>query len=286
MVLRPIFHSKTSASVQRCPECDTQIAFESINMQEGVAACTACRKLLRLSELNWSDRTRQQVLEKPPAGCSVSTWGQSLILTVSNRSISTFVGTLFACLFWNSIVSVFLTIAFAGLWANLIGPVPAWLPVPGGLQQGKPVMNEEPMSLGMTLFLCLFLLPFVLIGVGLFVGAFFALFGRVKVVIDQMDSYVTSGAGLLSWKRRFDAKSIQAVRYKNSKGDGESPPKTTIELIGESTIELGGSLPDDRSRWLAVNLQTIFSKEARIDDLKLPRDYPDLSWLSSTRNRN
>jgi len=285
MIMRQLRNVVLGSSVQRCPECDAQIGFDSINMKEGVAACTACRKLFRISELNWSYRSREEVLEKTPMGCSLVPWGQSLILHVSNRSIPTFLGLLFACLFWNGIVSVFVSIAVAGLWANLIGPIPNWLPVPGGMQQGKPVMNDEPMNLGMTLFLCLFMLPFVVIGIGLLVGALMAIFGRVRVVIDQVDSYVSSGMGLLSWKQRFDASSIEAVRYYNNRGDGESAARTSIQLIGDRTIEFGSALPEDRRQWLAVNLQAIFAQEDQSLSNRLPRDYPIPSWLESAKNR-
>ena len=283
MIIRQLKNAIAGSTVQRCPECDAEIGFESINMTEGVAACNSCRKLFKLSELNWSHRSREEILAKNPLGCSVAPWGQSLILNVSNRSIPTFLGLLFACLFWNGIVSVFVSIAVAGLWANIVGPIPEWLPVPGGVQEGKPVMNDLPMPLGMTLFLCLFLVPFVAIGTGILAGAIMALFGRVKVVIDQVDSYVSSGVGFLSWKQRFDATNIQAVRFYNSRGDAESAGKTSIQLIGDRTIEFGSMLPEDRRQWLAVNLQEIFSGGSNSGNGRLSRDYPIPSWLDARR---
>lgn len=273
MVLKKLGEALFGKSNQRCPECDAPIEFESINMQEGMAACNACRKLFKLSELNWSHRSREEILAKKPWGCSMTPWGQGLILTASTRSLPTFLGTLFACVFWNGIVSVFLSLAVAGLWANLVGPLPDWMPIPGGIREGKPVMNDAPMPLGMTLFLCLFLVPFVLIGTGLFFGALMALLGRVKVLIDQDDSFVSTGIGPLAWKRRFDAASIQAVRFFNTRGDAESAGKSTIQLIGDKQIEFGSTLPAERREWLAVNLQEIFTPKDG-DDSSRGRSFP------------
>ena len=279
MVFKKIAEALSGSSVQRCPQCDHPIAYESINIKEGVACCDPCRKLFRLSELNWSHRSREEVLAKTPLGCSKVRWGQSLTLTASARSIPTFIGLSFACLFWNGIISVFLSIALAGLWANLIGPIPAWFPLPGGVQQqGRPVMNDAPMNLGTTLFLCLFLIPFITVGAGLFFGAILSLLGRVKVVIDQLDSYVSTGIGLLSWKKRFDPMSIDSVRFSKSSGDGESAPKTSIQLIGEETIEFGSTLPSHRRQWLAASLQEIFSPK---DTSKDSRPI----WLESATSR-
>jgi hypothetical protein len=259
MVLKKIAEAFSGSSIQRCPQCDHPIAYESINIKEGVACCDPCRKLFRLSELNWSHRSREEVLAKTPLGCSKVEWGQSLTLTASARSIPTFIGLSFACLFCNGILSVFLSIAIAGLWANLVGPIPGWFPMPGGVRQGRPIMNDAPMNLGTTLFLCLFLIPFVTVGTGLVLGAMFSLLGRVKVVIDQVESYVSTGIGFLSWKNRFDPMGIDSVKFSNSSGDGESAPKSSIQLVGEDTIEFGSTLPSHRRQWLAACLQEIFS---------------------------
>jgi uncharacterized paraquat-inducible protein A len=84
MVLKKIAEALSGSSVQRCPQCDHPIAYESINIKEGVACCDPCRKLFRLSELNWSHRSREEVLAQTPLGCSKVEWGQSLTLIDSN----------------------------------------------------------------------------------------------------------------------------------------------------------------------------------------------------------
>jgi len=279
------------SSQRRCPQCDAEIPFEAINIQEGMASCNACENLFRISELNWSHLSREDVLAKTPWGCSLVPWGQSLILNASTRSIPAAIGLTFFCLFWNGIVSVFASHAIAGLWANLIGPLPNWLPIAGGIQQGKPVMNGAPMPLGTTLGLCLFLIPFVTIGTGLLIGAMLTVFGRVRVVIDQMDSYVSTGIGFLTWKRRFDPMTIQSVRYFNTRGDAESGPKSSIQLVGDQTIDFASMVPTHRRQWLAAHLQEIFGTDRSLKNSagrrgSKDRDYSSIGWLDARNHRS
>jgi hypothetical protein len=106
----------------------------------------------------------------------------------------------------------------------------------------------------------------------------FSLLGRVKVVIDQVESYVSTGIGFLSWKNRFDPMGIDSVKFSNSSGDGESAPKSSIQLVGEDTIEFGSTLPSHRRQWLAASLQEIFSPKDTSKDSRP-------SWLKSTTGR-
>lgn len=258
------FFSQESA--QRCPGCDTPISFESINVQEGVAVCTNCRRLYRLSELSWTSKSREEVLAEPPKGCSVEVEGrgledraQRMVLTASMHSYPGFFGLAGVTLFWNSIVSVFLSLVLAGLWANLIAPLPAGMPIPGGVRQGRPIVNDKPMELGETLFLCLFLVPFVLVGAGFLIATLIALAGRVQVVIDGAGSSVSTGVGWFKWTQRFDAEKVESVRYSNSNfGDAERT-QSAIELYGVNPVKFGGMLPENRREWLCAMLQQYFN---------------------------
>lgn len=256
----------SNESSQRCPGCDTPISFESINVQEGVAVCTNCRRLYRLSELSWTNKSRQEVLAEPPRGCSVEVDGrgiedraQRMVLTASMHSYPGFFGLAGMMLFWNSIVSVFLSLALAGLWANLIAPLPAGMPLPGGIRQGRPIVNDKPMELGETLFLCLFLVPFVLIGTGFLIATLMALAGKVQVVIDGAESSVSTGVGRLRWTEKFDADKVESVRYSGPNfGDAERT-QSAIELYGVNPVKFGGMLPENRREWLCAMLQQYFN---------------------------
>ena len=145
----------TPTSTQLCPTCDNEISPGQINITEGVALCDACGELTRLSQLNYSGITISEAIESPPEGATISSSHNSLQISITLFSLSGFLGSLAITLFWNGIVSVFLSVAAAGIYYNLIGPVPDWFPTMA-LENGAPNVNDEPMGPGMTVFMCLF----------------------------------------------------------------------------------------------------------------------------------
>jgi hypothetical protein len=242
--------------LQRCPDCDESLAPDAINVREGVALCPKCGKLSRLSELNCTDRPLEEILSQPPTGCSIVALGRGVVARASFRSLTGFLLPAGLALFWNSIVSIFVLIAIAGLYTNLIGPLPAWFPAPG-LKDGKPEMNGEPMGLGMTLFLCVFLIPFVTVGIGMIGVALLNLIGKVEVVIDELDSYVATCAGGFRWIRRFDPYRVRAVSFGTTAWQSEGGPNRLIELSADRTIRFGSLLQADRMEWLRVVLKEL-----------------------------
>ena len=171
---------------------------------------------------------------------------------------------------------MFVLIAIAGLYANLIGPLPQWFPAPG-LKDGKPEMNGGPMNLGMTWFLCIFLIPFVAIGIGMAGAALLNLLGKVEVFIDEFDSYVATGVPFLKWKKRFDPREVMAVEFgaRAWQSDGES--NRLIEMTADRSVKFGSMLQSDRLEWLRAVLREIFlssNADSRLSNV------PALLWLS------
>lgn len=238
-----------------------------------------CGRLSRLSELNYGQRPIHEILSKPPGGCSIQPVGPGVVATASLRSLPGFLGCAAFALFWNGVVSVFVLIAIAGLYANLIGPIPDWFPAPE-LNQGKPAMNGEPMELGMTLFLCVFLIPFITVGAGMTAAALVNLVGKVEVVIDELDSWVATGIGFLKWKRQFDPRAVHSITYGTSAWQSDGNTCRVIELTADRTIKFGSMLPSERLEWLKTVL----------NELLLPGDrnpnrstLPHISWISEQR---
>lgn len=255
------FNFKSGAQTYRCPECDEEIGRASVNIKEGFALCMACSNLARLSELNFNDRPFEDVLNNPPPGCSLETQAQTLVARASLRSMVGFLPLAGFALFWNGIVSIFVMLAVAGLYANLIGPLPAGLPVIGDLKDGKPIMNDAPMGLGATLGLCLFLVPFVVIGFGTAGGALLNLIGKYQAVISDDESYIGLGVGFIQWKRRFDPQEVTSVRYGKAAIKSEGNNTRQIEMQADRTIKFGGLLREDRRDWLmAVLRKTLVNK--------------------------
>ena len=236
---------------QRCPECDAAIDKEAINITEGVALCSTCGALTRLGELVFRDRSIEELLKNPPANCSLEEQVGHCVATVSTRSIGGFLMWLCISLFWNGIVSVFAVLALGGLWANLVGPLPNWFPA---VENGHPQMNEHPISLGETLFLCLFLTPFVLVGTGMIFTAAMNLWGKVEVVIDQFDSYVTSGVGPFKLKRRFVSSEVTSVSLGLTRWTSDDRRKPIIIIDSNRQIRFGSILTELQVHWLKATI--------------------------------
>lgn len=260
---------------QLCPECDEPISADDVNLKEGVALCPGCGKLFRLSELNLGGRPSQEILQEAPSGCDVSHDGDEVVVTASLRSLPTFLVTLFACLFWNGIVSVFLLVAIAGLWFNFIGPLPAWFPAPGS-KDGVPIMNDDTMGLGMTLFLCVFLTPFVVIGTILIGVTLLSLAGRVQVVLQREKSYAATGIAFMRFTKRFDPNQVQSVDLGITRWQSEGEHRPLIEIKSDRIIKFGSMLSTERMEWMrAVLAVLLLNKNSPIAPAYLPR----LSWI-------
>ncbi|NJL58661.1 MAG: hypothetical protein HC887_02440 [Desulfobacteraceae bacterium] len=260
-----------------CPVCDVIISSESINIKEGVALCESCGQLSKLSELNFSGVSVEETLSNYPVGCRLVTDSDKIALTASLYSLGGFWVSLAAALFWNGIVSIFLSIAAAGIYYNTIGPIPDWFPA-AGIENGAPIMNDEIMGLGMTIFLCIFLIPFVVLGCGLFISAALNLLGQTKVIVDRYESYVSTGISFFAWKSRFDPTKVKSIKFVRSKFGQEGEEKNVIEILSTETVRFGDFLREDQKEWFALILKEVIlnSKHRKHKD-KLKY----LSWIKN-----
>lgn len=239
-----------------CPACGEAIATKAINIAEGVALCGSCGQLSKLSEVVSDQRPRKEILDTPPSGCSVYNFGQEILIYASLKSIPGFLGTLFFALFWNGIVSIFVLIALAGLYNNLIGPLPAWFPAPDG----------GDMPLGMTLFLCVFLIPFVTIGTGVFFACLLNLFGRIEVTVGRTEAAIRTGFGFVNWTRRFDPTVVHRVEHGLTSWRQNDERKALIQIEANKTIKFGTMLTTARREWMHAVLYKLFlEKDSRSD---------------------
>ena len=276
MAIQDLFAFTKGSPSQRCPSCDEPLSADCINIKEGVALCPGCQNLIRLSEVNFSNRSIEEIVKKPAYGCSLDQTGHGVVITASLRSIGGFIASAGFALIWNSIVSIFLLLTAAGLYSNLIGPLPVWFPAPG-LVDGKPQINGGPMGLSEALFLCVFLTPFVIVGIGTAGAALVCLLGKVEVVIEEHDSYVATGVGVMKWKTRFDPHQIGEVKFTTSDCQSDGDSSRSIEITADRAVRFGSSLPPERKKWVWAVLK-ILSRNASGAHPHLP-GFPELSWL-------
>ena len=115
-------------SMPRCPACAGEIPVDDVNVSEGVALCRACGKLHRLSGLVEEVAPDTALLDNPPAGCRAFEDGYGSVVRASCRTVPGAIGTLFACCFWNGILSIFLVDMAGSVYRHAVGPLPHWFP--------------------------------------------------------------------------------------------------------------------------------------------------------------
>ena len=232
-----------------CPACDAPLSSEDINIAEGVALCPSCGKLARLSDLIEYERPSKEVINDPPPGCSMVNQFDAMVIRVSLRSFSGFLGALFVCLFWNGITGIFVLIALAGLYTNIVGPLPAWFPAPD---------FDDQMGLGMSLFLCLFLTPFVLIGLAMLGAVLLAMAGSLLVRVGGDWATVKTGVGPIGYTRRFDPRKVQRVSTGRTKWKSNDQTKPLIEIEADRTVRFAAGLEEAKRDWLIAVLRRLF----------------------------
>lgn len=233
-----------------CPSCDAVLTSEAINIEQGVALCPSCGKLSRLSEVIAYERPSEEIVNDPPAGCTVYNGMNATLIRVSLRSLAGFFGALFVCLFWNGITGVFVLIAAAGLYTNVIGPPPAWFPAP---------TMDAPMDLGATLFLCIFLIPFVTIGTIMIGAALLCAMGSTAVSIGRDDAWVRTGVGPIGIKRRFDPRAWRSVNVGKAKWQSNDQHKELIQIEADKTIRFASVMSEAKRDWLIAVLRRLFN---------------------------
>ena len=234
-----------------CPGCGGPVPTTAMNISEGVALCSNCGELSRLSDIVETKTPRDEILAHRPPGCQLIDRGLGTVVYCSSRSWTSFFGAAAAGLFWNGIVSVFVMFAIAGLYSNFIGPVPDWMPAPE--------MNEKPMTLGMTIFLCVFLMPFVVIGTFLVLAAIYSLVGKVEVQVSDNEAKVKTGIGFVTWNRKFDPTEVRRVLIRTGPSKMNSEYEETRVVIEgkQKKIECGAQLSTERREWLKAVLHVL-----------------------------
>lgn len=150
-------------------------------------------------------------------------------------------------------MSVFVLIALSGTLRHLGVALPDWFPAP---QTTGPETDAGAMSIGMTVFLWIFLLPFIAIGAGLIASTLSYIFGRTEVRIQQNDGGVSTGVGMLSWRRRFDPTAVQKVRIESQQARNGSENKViTLILTCGRLVKFGSMLRPERLRFVGAALR-------------------------------
>jgi hypothetical protein len=177
---------------------------------------------------------------------------------------------MFFALFWNGIVSVFVSLAAAAVYYQMFGPVPEWFPTPG-LKNGQPIMNDKVMGVGETAFLCLFLTPFVIIGTGVAFNALLRLCGSTTITLNNYESIVSTGALFFRWSKKFDAQKVQEVKTVSRKFQQEGRQSQLIEIVSKKSIKFGRFFSLQQKDWVLILMKLILLQKQFPKGVNPPR---------------
>ncbi len=246
-----------------CPGCRADIPNKNINVQEGVALCTACRRVTRLHEIAQSEediQTESVATATPPCGCSVEQtgWGEHISCTLRELS---FVGFLFLwSVLWNGITSIAVYKAVVTTYQQFT--------TPAGGQDGSAAQPDTawigsfPFGL---LGIWIVLTPFMIIGAGSFLAMLLFAFGSTKVRLEPDAGWVSTGVGPIRRLRHFDPRQVMSVRVETPEPSENSKPVPSIVLKTSQgqKVRLGRMLPTERRVWLAAYLRERMCGEKR-----------------------
>ena len=236
-----------------CPKCRRPIPTEDLNVSTDIAICRPCDAIHRLSELLEAEELAGSVdLTRPPKGAWFRRQGLTVVAGATTRALGSAAGLLFFCVFWNGIVSIFVSLASFSTLKLLGWNPPDWLPLQGTKGLDMPWYGLAG--------LWLFLTPFIAIGLGVAGGVLMSLFGRTEVTLQGGDSSVFTGIGPVGRRRRFDSRQIRTVRiedetWRTSKGGTRQTREAVIQLQDGTRVKFGSGLAEERLQFVAGALR-------------------------------
>lgn len=163
----------------KCPQCGAVLAPEDINVSKDVVLCRGCSAVSSFSELVHG-KEEEAILDSLPPKLKVIKRADELVLQYGFPKL---IGVFVLCfaLFWNTIISVFLTVMLTG---------------------GTYTMNGVEKT-GMDTSALLFMVPFIVVGIGALALACFWFFGSMILTLAPGRGEWFCGLGCLGKRWRF-----------------------------------------------------------------------------------
>ena len=216
----------------KCPNCQTEVLNESINIQTDMGKCQACQHLFHVSE-HFDAASFPFELNQPPAGAWYQNDMQTIKLGASMRS-----------------PVAFFLVPFMLIWS-------------GGSLGG--IYGTQIVSQNFNLIQSLFGIPFLL---GTLVLGFFTLltlFGKVELTIDRQGGKVFTGIGRLGKSKTFAWHEVKRI-HKSREVNSTRKQQGQIVIDAAQPIRFGLGLSQERRYYIfhaLKKIQTQYKPERR-----------------------
>lgn len=214
-----------------CPNCDTKVSDEQINIQTDIGKCQNCNHIFKVSDALETTVEKADEedfdLDNPPKGTWFRYEMNKIVIGASTRS-----------------PAAFFLVPFMIIWSG--GSL-------GGIY-GSQIANNE-----FDPFLSLFGIPFLLGSIFFWGITLMAIVGKVEITAGKYDGTVFTGVGSIGLTKRFNWENISSInesQLENRKGRSVS----AIALSGDQQITFGSGLKKNRRHYLYKALKSIFEK--------------------------
>lgn len=163
----------------KCPQCGAVLAPEDINVSKDVVLCRGCSAVSSFSELVHG-KEEEAILDSLPPKLKVIKRADELVLQYGYPKL---IGVFVLCfaLFWNTIVTVLLTVMLTGGTYKL-----------NGVEKTGGDFSD-----------CLFMVPFIVVGMGTLALAWFWFFGSMILTLAPGRGEWFCGLGRLGKRWQF-----------------------------------------------------------------------------------
>jgi hypothetical protein len=211
-----------------CPNCNSEIQDEFINIQSDIAQCTGCKLVFKISENISSEVDNNFDMKSPPEGTWISRDMDKLTIGATTRS-----------------PVAFFMVPFMLIWSG--GSI-------GGIYGSQLISGEfDP-------FMSLFGIPF-LIGSVIFWGlTLMAIWGKVELTLDKNGGKVFTGLGTIGVSKQFKWDEVSSITEKQSMYNYPGSYGESLILEGKRRISFGMGVKSSRRYYLYKSMKIILAK--------------------------
>ena len=211
-----------------CPNCNSEIQDEFINIQSDIARCTECKLVFKISENISSEVDNNFDMKSPPEGTWISRDMDKLTIGATTRS-----------------PVAFFMVPFMLIWSG--GSI-------GGIYGSQLISGEfDP-------FMSLFGIPF-LIGSVIFWGlTLMAIWGKVELTLDKNGGKVFTGLGTIGVSKQFKWDDVSSITEKQSMYNYPGSYGESLILEGKRRISFGMGVKSSRRYYLYKSMKIILAK--------------------------
>jgi hypothetical protein len=211
-----------------CPNCNSEIQKENINIMTDIAQCQQCNNLFKISENLTFDFDDGFDINNNPNGTWIKREINQIKIGASTRS-----------------PIAFFLVPFMLVWSG--GSL-------GGIYGSQILRGDFNPTMS------LFGIPFIIGSVLFWSFALMAIWGKVELTLDRMGGSIFTGVGNVGLTKKFKWEEVSTIKERQTNVRFPGSNGNEIQLEGKKRISFGSNVNDSRKYYLFRTLKQIISK--------------------------